>query len=102
MKNPARRAVVVMGQGYVGLPLAMRGVAVGHRVTGFEPDRRRLAMLSAGDSYVEDVPSSELQAALASGRYHPSCDGGAGLEGFEVAVIAVPTPLRDRRQTSPP
>ncbi|MHB1930781.1 MAG: nucleotide sugar dehydrogenase [Acidimicrobiales bacterium] len=83
-----------MGQGYVGLPLAMRAVEVGHRVFGFEPDPRRLAMLGAGESYVEDVSSEDLSRALASGRYHAGAH--EGLDRFDVAVIAVPTPLRDR------
>jgi len=53
-------------------------------------------MLGAGKSYVEDVSPGELRRALASGRYHPGDDALDGLAGFDVAVIAVPTPLRDR------
>jgi UDP-N-acetyl-D-glucosamine dehydrogenase len=87
--------VVVMGQGYVGLPLAMRAAQVGHWVTGFEPDPARLARLIEGDSYVEDVADAVLHEQLATGRYRPSSDA-ASLAGFDVAVIAVPTPLRDR------
>ena len=61
--------VVVVGQGYVGLPLAMRAVEVGHEVVGFDTDEARTAKLAAGYSYIEDVPSAELQAALDTGRY---------------------------------
>jgi UDP-N-acetyl-D-glucosamine dehydrogenase len=86
--------VVVVGQGYVGLPLAMRAVEVGHTVVGFEADAGRVARLVAGDSYVEDISDGSLQAALASGRYHPSTDPGCCAE-FDVAVVSVPTPLRD-------
>jgi UDP-N-acetyl-D-glucosamine dehydrogenase len=93
MTDPASETLVVMGQGYVGFPLAVRAAEVGYRVTGFEPDARRLGLLRAGASYVEDVPSAQLREALASGRYHPSGDE-ADLAGFDVAVIAVPTPLR--------
>ena len=50
--------VVVVGQGYVGLPLAMRAVEVGHRVVGFDTDEVRTARLAAGDSYIDDVPSA--------------------------------------------
>lgn len=95
MRPFSPRRVVVMGQGYVGLPLAMRAVEVGYRVTGFEPDVERLRMLRHGESYVEDVPSAQLEAALGSGRYCVS-DEEAALGGFDVAVIAVPTPLTDR------
>ena len=46
--------VLVVGQGNVGLPLAMRSVEVGHRVVGFDTDARRIRRLGAGDSYVEE------------------------------------------------
>lgn len=46
--------VVVVGQGYVGLPLAMRAVEVGYDVVGYETDPQRAKRLSAGESYVED------------------------------------------------
>ena len=86
--------VVVMGQGYVGLPMAMRAVEVGHTVIGFEPDRNRLTSLKAGTSYVEDVSSQSLQEAIASGRYIATSDPSE-IALFDVAVISVPTPLRE-------
>jgi len=86
--------LAVIGQGYVGLPLAMRAVEAGYDVVGFEVDVRRIERLAAGDSYVGDVPSARLAAALRTGRYRPSSDA-ADLAGFDVAVISVPTPLRD-------
>lgn len=64
--------VVVVGQGYVGLPLAMRAVEVGHEVVGFEIDDGRVKRLAAGESYVEDIPATQLTAALASGRDLPA------------------------------
>jgi UDP-N-acetyl-D-glucosamine dehydrogenase len=89
-------AVLVAGLGYVGLPLAMRAVAAGHDVTGYDTDVARVKRLEAGESYVEDVPAGELAAALVSGRFRPSPEAGA-CAGFDVAVITVPTPLRDGR-----
>jgi UDP-N-acetyl-D-glucosamine dehydrogenase len=86
--------VLVMGQGYVGLPLAMRAVEVGYDVVGFDVDANRVKRLAAGESYVEDVPGGVLGAALASGRYRPSSETKA-CAGFDVAVITVPTPLRE-------
>jgi UDP-N-acetyl-D-glucosamine dehydrogenase len=86
--------VLVMGQGYVGLPLAMRAAAVGHDVIGFDIDDRRVKQLAHGNSFIEDVSSDELAAALASGRYRPTSDTDACV-GFDVAVITVPTPLSD-------
>ena len=86
--------VVVVGLGYVGLPLAMRAAEVGHRVVGYDVDEARVKSLEAGESYVEDVPSGELKAALAGGMFRPSADPRV-CAGFDVAVVAAPTPLRD-------
>jgi UDP-N-acetyl-D-glucosamine dehydrogenase len=85
--------VAVLGQGYVGLLIAMRASEAGFPVVGIEVDRDRAESLARGRSYVEDVPDDVLQAALSRG-YSASCDQGA-LAGFDVAVITVPTPLRD-------
>ncbi|MFM8303783.1 MAG: nucleotide sugar dehydrogenase, partial [Actinomycetota bacterium] len=91
---PSAGRVVVVGQGYVGLPLSVRAAEVGFDVIGFDVDAARVARLAAGDSYVGDVASPRLTASLASGRYRPTADP-ADLAGFDVAVITVPTPLRD-------
>jgi UDP-N-acetyl-D-glucosamine dehydrogenase len=85
---------VVVGQGYVGLPLAMAAVQAGYRVIGFEIDKVRADRLAAGDSYIEDVSADELTAALATGRYTPTVDSRE-CTNFDVAVISVPTPLRE-------
>jgi len=95
MSDFTARTVVVMGQGYVGVPLAVRAAEAGHHVVGFEPDPRRLGMLAEGRSYVEDIPAARLRSALASGHYRPTCEAD-DLACYDVAVIAVPTPLRDR------
>ncbi|GLX99749.1 MULTISPECIES: nucleotide sugar dehydrogenase [Actinoplanes] len=86
--------VVVAGQGYVGLPLAVRAAQVGHTVVGFDVDEERIKRLAAGESYVDDVSSDELRQVLAAGRFQPSSDPRS-CGGFDVAVIAVPTPLRE-------
>jgi UDP-N-acetyl-D-glucosamine dehydrogenase len=94
---PERRdKVVVVGQGYVGLPLAMRAVEVGYEVVGFEVSEDRVDRLSSADSYVEDVTSGQLAAALATDRYLPTADP-TQLAGFDVALITVPTPLKEAR-----
>ncbi len=86
--------VVVVGQGYVGLPVAMRAVEVGHTVVGHEKSAERAARLAVGDSFVEDVEPAMLQAALDSGRYVVATEVSAAVD-FDVAVITVPTPLHD-------
>jgi nucleotide sugar dehydrogenase len=86
--------LVVVGQGYVGLPLALRAVEAGFAVVGFDTDADRVKRLAAGSSYVGDVDDEQLAAAVASGRYEPTDDPEL-LAGFDVAVIDVPTPLQE-------
>jgi UDP-N-acetyl-D-glucosamine dehydrogenase len=86
--------VVVAGLGYVGLPLAMRAAEAGHLVIGYDTDAGRVKTLAAGESYIEDVPARQVTAALQGDRFIPSSDALA-CAGFDVAVITVPTPLRD-------
>ncbi|MDH3302205.1 MAG: nucleotide sugar dehydrogenase [Acidimicrobiia bacterium] len=92
--NGDGRKLAVIGQGYVGLPVAMRAVEVGFDVIGFDLDKDKISSLSAGRSHIEDVSDAEIELALASGRYRPS-ESPQDLDGFDVAVISVPTPLRD-------
>ena len=86
--------VVIIGQGYVGLPVSMRAVDVGHVVVGLEKDSRRAARLASADSFVEDVSDAALSAALATGRFTPTSTIDEAKD-FDVAVITVPTPLHD-------
>ena len=66
-ESPQSSKVVVVGQGYVGLPLAMRAVDAGHDVVGYEVAEHRVKALLGAETYVEDVTSEELAAALATG-----------------------------------
>lgn len=85
---------MVIGQGYVGLPVAMRAVACGFNVVGIDTDKNRVASLTEGTSYVDDISSEELQSALQSGRFVATTDYALA-EDFNIAVITVPTPLRE-------
>lgn len=91
----AGQKVVVAGQGYVGLPVAVRAVEVGYRVVGFDTDPDRVKQLNEGESYVEDVPATTLREVLATKRYLASGEARA-CAGFDYAVITVPTPLAER------
>lgn len=84
--------VVVIGQGYVGLPIAMAAVDAGFDVVGLDIDPQRVRGLAGGASHVEDIASERLLGALASGRYCPTTHY-SDCEGFDFAVITVPTPL---------
>ena len=90
----AATKIVVIGQGYVGLPLAVRAVEVGYTVAGYDIDQNRIERLKQGDSFIEDVPADVLTSAFDTGRFTVS-DELSSLGGFDIAVITVPTPLRD-------
>ncbi|MBL3699739.1 nucleotide sugar dehydrogenase [Leucobacter luti] len=94
MTTSNTRKLIVIGQGYVGLPLAVRAVEAGYDVVGIDFDRRRIDALNQGESYVEDIGNDQLAAALATGRYRAT-DDYATAAGFDYAVITVPTPLKD-------
>ncbi|MET0148109.1 MAG: hypothetical protein ABW310_03060 [Acidimicrobiales bacterium] len=86
--------LIVVGQGYVGLPVAIRACEAGFDVVGIDVDLDRVKRIAAGDSPVEDISDERLVAALDTGRYRPSTDT-ADCAGFRDAIISVPTPLRD-------
>ncbi len=90
----ASRRVVVVGQGYVGLPVAIRAVEVGFDVVGFDTDKTRIDCLRKAETFIDDITDGELATAMSTGRYLPT-DDSAALAGFDVAVVCVPTPLRD-------
>ncbi len=88
--------VVVIGQGYVGLPLAISMAKAGHDVVGFDLNEPLISALFEGRSHIEGVSDSDLKALLATGKYRPSANE-LDITDREIAVIAVPTPLSDER-----
>jgi UDP-N-acetyl-D-glucosamine dehydrogenase len=85
--------LAIVGQGYVGLPLAVAFATAGFRVSGLDTDLDRVASLTLGKSPSPDVSSAELQALLRTGRYAATADFTV-LERTDVVIICVPTPLR--------
>jgi nucleotide sugar dehydrogenase len=83
--------LAVIGLGYVGLPLAVTASQAGLAVRGLDLSRGLVASLAAGRSHVGDVSDDELTGALAQG-FRPTTDP-ADLDGADVVVICVPTPL---------
>ncbi|WP_301173089.1 nucleotide sugar dehydrogenase [Brevibacillus nitrificans] len=81
-----------MGLGYVGLPLAVELAKAGYHVYGFEVDRSRVQQLHAADSYIVDVPTSELEQVIKSGKFEPTTNFSALLQ-VDVLSICVPSPL---------
>jgi nucleotide sugar dehydrogenase len=73
----------------------MAAVDRGFDVVGYDVDTRRVDMLAEGRSFIDDISNERLIGAISTGRYIASADPSS-LEGFDVAVITVPTPLKDR------
>jgi len=88
-----RETVVVVGQGYVGLPISMAAVSAGFRVIGIDLDSRKIVNLGIGLPTTSDVDPAVLRQALASGQFLPTADY-QNAAGFDYAVITVPTPLK--------
>ncbi len=89
--------VVVIGQGYVGLPLAMAIAEVGHKVIGFDLNEELANRLNLGLSHIEDVSSSTLKGLISESRYKASSNP-SDFAGSDIAIIAVPTPLDENRK----
>jgi len=84
--------VVVIGQGYVGLPLAREVCEAGLSVTGFDINAAVVKKLNAGKSHISDVPTPVLARMLKSGRYHATTDPSV-MADADCICICVPTPL---------
>lgn len=85
--------IAVIGQGYVGLPLAVEFATAGFSVVGLDTSADRVATLNDGISCTPDVEGERLVALRRDGRYHATSDF-AVLERSDVVIICVPTPLR--------
>jgi UDP-N-acetyl-D-glucosamine dehydrogenase len=86
----------VIGLGYVGLPLAIEFARAGFRVVGYDVDEAKVGQLNAGTSYIPDVPSAHVAAAVDSGCFRATLEGRE-LAEVDIIDICVPTPLRKTR-----
>jgi UDP-N-acetyl-D-glucosamine dehydrogenase len=86
----------VIGLGYVGLPLAIEFARAGFRVVGYDVDEAKVGQLNARTSYIPDVPSAHVAAAVKSGCFRATLDGRE-LAEVDIIDICVPTPLRKTR-----
>lgn len=92
-----KQIVAIIGQGYVGLPLAMAAVDGGWTVIGIDNHAAKVAQINSGSSPVEDISDAHLQAAIAKKAYRATTDLSSVAEA-SVITICVPTPLNDRRE----
>ena len=88
--------VAIIGQGYVGLTIAVDAAASGHHVVGFDVNPALVTQLNSAVSHIEGISNAALAGVIASGAYKASTDPSV-LDGCDVIVIAVPTPLDEAR-----
>jgi UDP-N-acetyl-D-glucosamine dehydrogenase len=88
--------VAIIGQGYVGLTIAVSAASAGHSVIGFDVNLDLVAQLNAGKSHIEGVADADLAGYIAAGVYVASTNPSL-LDTSDVIVIAVPTPLDAQR-----
>ena len=88
--------VAIIGQGYVGLTIAVGTAGAGHSVIGFDVNAEVVKQLNSGKSHIEGISDQQITRLVASGLFTASTDASV-LEGSDVIVIAVPTPLDSDR-----
>lgn len=87
-----KEKVVVIGQGYVGLPLAIAIAEAGYLVAGIDTDIDKVNAINNGISMIEDVNNETLQKYLQLAKYSAHADFNKVSES-QIVVICVPTPL---------
>ncbi len=91
------RDVAIVGAGYVGLPLARVFADAGKSVLLVDVDADRVAMLNAGESYIEDVPTDVLKPLVEKGLVAATTDYDEVRE-TDAILVALPTPLSKQRE----
>jgi UDP-N-acetyl-D-glucosamine dehydrogenase len=94
--NDRSKVLAIIGQGYVGLPLAMAAVDAGWSVIGIEKSVSRVDQLNSGSSPVEDISDNRLANAIAANKFVASNDP-SDVSAASVVTICVPTPLDEAR-----
>ncbi|MBK6644801.1 MAG: nucleotide sugar dehydrogenase [Anaerolineales bacterium] len=85
--------MAILGLGYVGLPLAVVFGEAGFKVTGVDPDKRKVDALAKGESYIPDVRTETVSRLVKEGRLTATADFSV-LKDMDAVSICVPTPLR--------
>lgn len=90
--SPTQIHVVVMGIGYVGLPLAVEFAKAGFQTVGLDYDLNKVNELNAGRSYIGDVATADLAPLVASGKLKGTNQTSVIREA-DAVIVCVPTPL---------
>jgi UDP-N-acetyl-D-glucosamine dehydrogenase len=97
MLHISTKTVAIVGQGYVGLPLAMAALSEGWHVIGVDTSESKVDQLNSGVSPVEDISDATLRSALSGGKYKATT-GFEEVNEASIVVLCVPTPLYKDKQ----
>ena len=84
--------VTIVGQGYVGLPLAIEAAMVGHEVVGLDIDESKIFDLQRGITKIPDVESKVIRKLISDKSYLATTNPNS-MADSDIIVLAVPTPL---------
>ena len=84
--------VSVIGQGYVGFPLAIHAAEAGNIVIGYDIDDSKVTEIKCGRFTAPGLDSKLIDALVSNKKYIPTNDP-ALISDSDIIVIAVPTPL---------
>ncbi|MEA3065247.1 MAG: UDP-N-acetyl-D-glucosamine/UDP-N-acetyl-D-galactosamine dehydrogenase [Sphingomonadales bacterium] len=89
---PSSEQIVVVGLGYVGLPLAV-ALARSYSVIGLDIDQRRIDELKLGADRTREIEPETLRASPLK-----LTSRAADAAGADVYIVTVPTPVDERNQ----
>jgi len=87
-----KQNVAVIGQGYVGLPLAVAISEAGIKVIGVDTNLALVNKLNSANSVIEDISSDILKKALTNGIY-TATNKYSDIQNSSIIIICVPTPI---------
>jgi len=89
--------ITVVGQGYVGLPLAIAASKAQYKVYGLDTNNEKIKLLKIGRSNIEGISDSEILANVVNGNYIPTTNPEF-INKSNTILICVPTPLTGERR----
>lgn len=92
IKNKTAK-VLIIGGGYVGLPLSVQCAKSGYRTTIFDLDENKVDKINEGTSYIGDVPSSYLSKLVKSNMLNAVKKYNLHDLEVDIILVCVPTPL---------
>ena len=89
--------ISIVGQGYVGLPLAIASANAGYITYGYDTNSDKIKRLLSGKSIIEDLSDESIRRSIEAKNYIPTLDP-ASIAESSVILICVPTPLSSDRK----